>query len=254
MGILNEAKDRAELARKRLELDNAPIKDLFSVLENEGIFVVRMPIGGDGLSGAFFYDEKTQVARILVNSDRTLGHQIFTAAHEYGHFLMDKETEHVIIEKDGQKNAIEKRADLFAANFLMPEEGIHNFTKKILKKEKNLEDVDLVKIRNEFGASWQATLYRLHNLGYIFSDDLEIKLRKTSVLNALSIQLGYKPEKKFKQEKTIMPAEVYQLAFKAYFDKKISLNRLADILRCSYDEAKDKVAEIKAISKNGQDN
>ena len=57
MNIYDEAKHAAELARRRLELDNAPIKNIFTLFENEGIFVVRMPIMGDSLSGAFFYDK-----------------------------------------------------------------------------------------------------------------------------------------------------------------------------------------------------
>jgi len=254
MDILNDAKKMSELARKHLDLDNAPIKNIFSILENEGIFVVRMPIGGEGLSGAFFYDKQTNNARILINSDRTIGHQIFTAAHEYGHFLMDKEKEQLIIEKDdGKKTAIEKRADSFAANFLMPEDGVNHFIKKVLKIRSNeLSDVEIVKVKYEFGTSWQAVLYRLHNLGYTFDCGIEAKTHHTSVLNSLALQLGYRPEKKFREEKTIMPAQVYQLAFKAYFEKKISLNRLADILRCSYDEAKDRVAEIEALAENGQ--
>ena len=57
--------------------------------------------------------------------------------------------------------------------------------------------------------------------------------------------MGYKAERKYKTEKTILPAEYNWMAFNAYFKKKISLNRLAELLRISYDEAKDKIAEIK---------
>lgn len=249
--IYQKAEDLSEKIRRQLNLGSAPIKNIFTLFENLGIFVVRIPIKGNGLSGAFFYDQKKKQAKILINSDRTLGHQYFTAAHEFCHFLLDKDKQLIIEDGNGQKPAYEKKADAFAASFLMPKEGMNYFIRSILKNQgKKLNDINLAKTRNEFCASWEATIIRLHNLGYIFDRSYQEKKKETAKLNFLSMQLGFKTEKKFKKEKIILPADYYRLAFNAYFNKKISLDRLANILRLSYEEAKDKVAEIRKLLNN----
>lgn len=251
--VYQQAEDLSEKIRGELNLGNAPIKDIFTLFENLGIFIARIPIKGDGLSGAFFYDQKNNQGKILINSGRTLGHQYFTAAHEFCHFLLDKDRRLIIEDNGGEKPAYEKRAEVFAANFLMPKEGMNYFIKSILRNQgKKLNDIDLAKIRNEFCASWEATIIRLNNLGYVFDKPYQEKKKETAKLNFIAVQLGFKPEKKFEREKFILPTDYYRLAFNAYFNKKISLGRLANILRLSYEEAKDKVAEIRKLLNNEQ--
>lgn len=248
--VIKQAEDLAVKIRHKLELDNVPIKDIFSLLEKQGIFVVKMPIGGNGLSGAFYYDKEKNLSKILINSSRTNGHQVFTAAHEFCHFLLDKDKEIIIDDDAMRKSPIEKRADSFAANFLMPADGIAFYVKNILGKQKKLDDADIVKIKEEFGASWQAIIYRLHNLGFIFNKPLQSKLKDTGLLNSLAIQFGFKPEILKHNKEIKLPAEYYSLAFSAYFKKKISLGKLAEFLHQSSEETKDQIAEIKRMLKD----
>ncbi|MCK5211321.1 ImmA/IrrE family metallo-endopeptidase, partial [Candidatus Parcubacteria bacterium] len=244
--IYNEAIRLAADKRRELNIGNDGIKDIFLLLESQGLFIVRMPIDCEDLSGAFYYDKDGKTGKVLINSNRTRGHQIFTAAHEYCHYLLDKDKE-LIIENDKEKKSpIEQRADCFAAHFLMPQEGVDHYIHSILENKSNqLDDIELVKTRNEFGASWLATIYHLGNLGYRFDKPMDKKIKDTAGLNRLALQMGYKAERKFNTEKTLLPAEYNRMAFNSYFNKKISLNRLAEFLRISYDEAKDKIAEIK---------
>ncbi|TRZ77224.1 ImmA/IrrE family metallo-endopeptidase [bacterium] len=243
--IYQEAEKYADKIRRELKLGKAPIKDIFGLLEGQGIFVVKMPIGGNGLSGAFFYDKENDLGKILINSNRSKGHQIFSVAHEFCHFLLDKEKQ-IIIEDDKMiKTDIEKRADCFAANFLMPSDGVHYYIQETLNQDVNkIDDEILVKIRNEFGVSWVAIIYRLHNLGYIFDKHYKEKVSDTRILNALSIQLGFEAEKNNSDGEFKLPTDFYHIAFNAYFNKKISINKLAELLRESYEETKDWVAEI----------
>lgn len=248
--IISQAEMLSEATRKRLELDNAPIKDIFNLLEGQGIFVVKMPIKCDELSGAFYYDKKTKKSQILINSDRTPGHQNFTAAHEFYHFLSDKEKEPIVI--DVRKNAKtdqEIKADCFAANFLMPKKGLKYYLEDVLKiKDTKINhDEYLVKIRNEFGVSWQALLYRLKDLGYIFNKPCKEKIKDISSLNFLSEQMGFGTELPNEDGKLKLPSEYYRLAFSAYFKDKISLGKLSELLYVSYEEAKDEVARLRRI-------
>ncbi len=243
--IYQEAEKQADKIRRELKLGKAPIRDIFGLLEGQGIFVVKIPIGGNGLSGAFYYDQEKDSGKILINSNRSNGHQVFTAAHEFCHFLLDKEKRIIIDDDKMVKSAIEKRADCFAANFLMPKDGVNYYIQEILKLDSNkIDDQPLAKIRNEFDVSWQAIIYRLHDLGYTFDKPYKEKISDTRMLNFLSAQLGFEVEKSDSDGEFRLPTNFYHLAFKAYFDKKISLNKLSELLRESYEETKDWVAEI----------
>ncbi|MCX6809578.1 MAG: ImmA/IrrE family metallo-endopeptidase [Candidatus Berkelbacteria bacterium] len=247
INYLDEARQLSESKRKELGLDDAPIKNLFALLEGQGIFVVKMPVDSEEFSGVFFYDREKNLSSILVNSNRSIGHQNFTAVHEYCHHLRDKETQPLLIEfNGGSKPTYEKLADCFAANFLMPGNGVKTYIKEVLDNKSNkLTDEELVRIRNEFDVSWQATIYQLNNLKYGFDKDYKIKLLETSRLNFLSLKLGYEPQKTVEHGELKLPSEYLKLAFNAYFTEMITLDKLAELLRKSYEETKDLVAEIR---------
>lgn len=243
--IFEQAEHLAGKIRQELGLGYAPIKDIFSILENRGIFVVQIPIPGENLSGAFYYDKKNKSAKILINNSRTPGHRVYTAAHEFCHSILDADRQYIIDYDKAEKLAYEKRADGFAAYFLMPKQGIEFYTREILKKNKKLDDFDIVKIKDEFSVSWSALIHRLHNLGYFFNKPFQEKIADIRNLNVLSRQLGIKPERCDGSGEIKLPTNFYRLAFEAYFNKRISLERLAKILRQSYEETKDWVAEIR---------
>lgn len=247
ISYIEEAKQLAESKRKELGLDDAPIKNLFALLEGQGIFIIKMPIDSEELSGVFYYDKTKDISSILANSNRSIGHQNFTAAHEYCHHLLDKDTQPLLIEFNGNtKPTFEKKSDCFAANFLMPEKGIQTIVEEVLgNKTKKLSDDDLVKIRNEFDVSWQATIFRLHSIGYSFDKDYLLKLQEISNLNSLSLKLGYEQQKSITNGELRLPSKYLKLAFDAYFKEKITLNKLAELLRKSYEETKDLVSEIR---------
>lgn len=251
--IFSEAKILAQKTRKELGLGDAPIRDIFSLLESQQIFLVRMPLEMNGMAGAFYYDAEKRKAHMLINSQNTNGRQRFTAAHEYCHFLLDSAGGSVIIENGSDKKTpIEKRADCFAANFLMPEEGVKLHIKNILKiGGDKLANIDLVKIKNEYGVSWQALIYRLKDLGYAFKKNYrEMIESEISALNSLALQMGMEAEMPEIADEISLPAEYSRLAFAAYFQGQISINKLAEFLRISYDETKDKIAKIELSQKD----
>lgn len=244
--IYQKAEILSEEIRQESKLGKASIKDVFTLLEGQRIFVVKMPVRGNDLSGAFYYDKKKDLGQILINSNRSSGHQVFTAAHEFCHFLLDKDKEIIIDDDKTKKSLIEKRADCFAANFLMPKDGINYYIHEILKQDGNrIDDQILVRIRNEFSVSWAAIIYRLHDLGYLFNKLYKEKIKDTPILNSLSVQLGFQAERSNDNGEFKMPIDFYRLAFQAYFHKKISLDRLSELLRRSYEETKDWVTEVK---------
>ncbi len=252
--VFRQAERAAAKLREELEIGNAPIKDIFKLMEEMGLFVVRMPIGGDGFSGAFFYDKEKDLGKILINSNRTRGRQVFTAAHELCHYLLDKDR-NIIIDDGDEKTDEEKRADCFAANFLMPKDGLENYIKEVLGVEgAKIDDLSLVKIKNEFGVSWSAVIHRLHALRFSFdvSYDQKKEVKSLKALNFLSAKLNFKPEEMGGDGDFEMPADYYRLAFEAYFKNKISLGRLSELLRQSHEETRDQVARVEK-AKDGKE-
>ncbi|HXG39705.1 MAG TPA: ImmA/IrrE family metallo-endopeptidase [Candidatus Limnocylindrales bacterium] len=74
------------MARDFLGLRSGPIDDLSHVLD-ERVMVSRLALGSDlaeAPSGCFYNDPRVGFC-IVVNSDMTLGRQVFTLAHELGH-------------------------------------------------------------------------------------------------------------------------------------------------------------------------
>lgn len=247
MTIYNEAENLAEATRKKLGLGNAPIKDIFSLLESQGIFVVISPIDSSSeLSGAFYYDSETDQSNILINSNRSNGHQRFTAAHEFCHHLLDRKTQPVIVEKDSNKSNLEKRANSFAANFLMPSDGISYYIQNVLKTtSKKLSDENLAKLREEFGVSWSALLYRLSSLNYVFDCSTEEMVRRTPLLNSWAVRLGYDQEQTKRDGEFKLSSDYTKLAFDEYFNENISLEKLSEFLRKDFESTKDITTDIR---------
>jgi Zn-dependent peptidase ImmA (M78 family) len=83
------AQTRANYIRNSLGLGQSPIADIFSLVEELGIILFKKPLKSEGVSAVFF--KNSQNYMILINSSKTLGHQIFSAAHELSHYFFDKE-------------------------------------------------------------------------------------------------------------------------------------------------------------------
>lgn len=79
----------------------------------------------DKLEGLLLYDKKKSV--VSINMSRPITRQRFTAAHELGHILMHTEIKanNFLCPISGTKNDIEKEADSFASNLLMPTDELN---------------------------------------------------------------------------------------------------------------------------------
>jgi Zn-dependent peptidase ImmA (M78 family) len=108
---------------------------------------------------------------ILVNQNHNLGKQHFTIGHEIYHlFIQENFTSQRCNTGlfDKQVDNEEKKADLFAACLLMPENGIIQLIPNAEKQKKNLISTEtLFRIQQYYGLSVNAVIYRLCELEYI---------------------------------------------------------------------------------------
>jgi Zn-dependent peptidase ImmA (M78 family) len=166
-----EIDKRAALTRRECGIQTYGVKDIFSLIEQIDVQLIRYPFGHDVLLGfATFYEGNFVIAS---NSSEILAREIFTIAHELGHILYDFEDKISGIKIDHEisedsEDLSEARAYYFANCFLMPEDQINNFIKLELRKQQSeLNALDIVRMQLEFQVSYAALLVRLFKLKII---------------------------------------------------------------------------------------
>ena len=160
---LEHANALAGWARERLNpsLDDDPFTGLAQAIENRlsaDVMVERL--GEQASEGASITD--AEFPFILINAERTRPRALFTLAHELGH-LLHRDGPRVNVDMDLMGRTDEERlANAFAAAFLMPEPDI----RRILDDHGRAAG-SLALMLAKFGVSYEALVYRLHNLQII---------------------------------------------------------------------------------------
>ena len=157
---------------KENRIDSYPV-DIITICNNNGlrVFEEYLPTNVSGYiiiqEEPFEKYETNKV--IVVNSSDNPKRRRFTIAHELAHFVLHKSAEeNFYAHRDtGQYDGIEREADIFASNILMPEELIKEELKNL--NEKNRGDIPFLlktyQIANSFAVSEMAAEVRLKQLG-----------------------------------------------------------------------------------------
>ncbi|MFP5077482.1 ImmA/IrrE family metallo-endopeptidase [Rhizobium sp. YIM 134829] len=115
-------------ADRLTKIYSAPSIPVIEIAEQNGVNVLFSDLGRFRENIAGFCD--FQAARLYVNRDDSTTRQMFTIAHELGHwllhrdaFLADPERYPVLprFQKPDENNAFEREANAFAANLLVPD-------------------------------------------------------------------------------------------------------------------------------------
>ena len=177
----NDPREVARALRYYWKIADGPIKNVIALLENNGIIVLRFDFGNDTLDGFFIFDERPCIA---INSRFPMDRQRFTLCHELGHIIMHK------IPDDN----IEKEADTFASEFLMPERDIN---KDFIHRRIDLKL--LISLKPIWKVSIAALIKRAQTLDHITPSNVR---RLYSQMSALQIR---------KTEPVTLPLEVPSL-------------------------------------------
>ena len=100
--------------------DNEVIRDVFGSMRSMGFKVFRRRLENSNISGLFMHHPEAGPC-VLVNLAEGMARQRFSAAHEWGHGLMDGKL--IVLSTIGEwtsNDLIELRANTFASDFLMP--------------------------------------------------------------------------------------------------------------------------------------
>lgn len=229
----------AEQERGRLGLGEEPIRNIFSLLELNGLRILRHPLEESKISGLFVFVELKQACFCLVNSSLTLGQQAFTAAHVYGHYLKDRLGDPIIDTPDifideyvSLYHPRERFAQKFGSHFLMPREKIKEIVEKDIGRSR-LEFNDVLFLKRYFGVDTQTMLNTLKEMEYISPTRWKEYQKKDEKKRELALYASRVDEIKRGRQRHIPSERFVNLALEAFRKNKISLPELAGILHKS---------------------
>jgi transcriptional regulator with XRE-family HTH domain len=188
-GSKEDIRRKAEEARSFLRIGDGPVGDLVGRCDLSGITVYFAPLGADlksTVSGAFLPHDRVGFS-ILVNVETTPGRRTFTLAHELGHALFHGNK--IFVGYFGRREAVERFASAFAAEFLVPSRSLRAAVEAIgISKVRDPEVV--VHLQRLFGVSYSMLLVRLGTVGLATEDDVA-RLREVQPVH-LADRLGYR--------------------------------------------------------------
>ena len=115
----------AQVERHRLQLGLAPLANVSELLETQSVRTAQINLPED-ISGVTLIEPSVGLF-VVANCRHHVLRRRFSYAHEYAHVLLDRERRGTISRVADRDSLSEVRANAFAANFLMPEEGVWQF-------------------------------------------------------------------------------------------------------------------------------
>lgn len=233
------AERMAEQERRRLGLGNEPLRNIFNLLEINGLHLLRYPIVDDSkISGVYIFIDLKQAAFALINSSLTASRQAFTAAHEYCHYLKDRYDEPVVDNPDvfvdeylSLYHPRERFAQKFASCFLMPRDKVEEIVAKDIRKSQ-LDFENVLYLKRYFGVSTLDMLRTLREMDSISPTRWKEyqKVDSDSREKALFGKLSGDKAAKTRRGRTHVSDRFVSLALEAYKKKKIGKEKLARLI------------------------
>lgn len=240
--------------RHRLGFGDGPIRDIFSLLEFNGLHIIRQPIPEKShISGVFIFFEVERAAFALVNSTQSPGLQVLSAAHEYCHYLKDRNAGPIIDNPDifvdeylSLYHPREKFAQKFAVRFMIPPAKVKEIIDKDLRSKK-LSFTDVLYLKGYFGVSTLAMLQTLKELEYLSRSRFEEyqKLKPSSYEEVFFGRLADEGRMIKGKRGAILSNRFKSLALEAYQRRKITAEKLSELLN----QDKNKIVSVLGKSK-----
>lgn len=177
----------AEEERRRLDLGEEPIRDIFNLLEMNGLRIVRQALSAEfRLAGVFVFDQQKEAAFCLINRSESPGFQIVAAAHFYGHYLKDREAGLILDNMDVMIDEYvslysprEQFAQEFAAYFLVPPSKLKSCIEKCAGTHSLTFD-EVILIKRYFGVDTRTLVRVLKKYDLISNKQFEDYYKRSS--------------------------------------------------------------------------
>jgi len=235
---LNSINDIPELVSNIREYFDVSIEDQFSwqsvnvafkqwrkFFEENGIFVFKDAFHNDDYSGFCVYDELYPV--IYINNSMPLSRQTFTLFHELGHLLyhlggIDFRDNSVTNSFERQYKIYEINCNKFANESLVPQ--------KILQaQELIVSEERIVELANLFSVSREVILRNYLDLGLVDANYYR-KMADKWIADAKISREESEGGHYYYTHKAYLGDTYINLAFKKYYQEKITIENLSDYL------------------------
>ncbi len=241
----------------RYKFSKKGIVDIFEILEDVAFFI-RKPLDIYDISGFTTYFNNEFV--VFLNSSFTLGHERFTAAHELYHILYNDDLlkkEKLLINDNVYRDGDEK-TNIFASEFLMPEDYVKDLFYKLVNTNKDKVEVrHVVRLNSTLKVSYKAMLKRLIQLDLC---DISLyerlstygTLDKKEELREITKTEGYDISLIIPSNVSYVSKEYLEIAKQNYENGKISYGKITELLsfinetpdNYGYSEPDDNVKQI----------
>ena len=171
------ARDAASAARdlrRHLNLGGGALGDPFQALDPH-VLIWRLPFGSDldEAPSGLFYNHPRVGFCVAVNSDMTLGRQVFTLAHELGHAYFHSQSVDVVVSMPHANHDRERFADSFAGEFLVPSDELRRIASELAPFDDLSDPAVVVHLQRHFGVSFATVRVRLLTSGLISRQTFE---------------------------------------------------------------------------------
>lgn len=236
----------AQDERRRLGLgEREPIANLRKTLDDVGVNVFVDSLDSK-LAGLYAFVEEFGYC-ILVNRKHPRERMRWTVAHEYGHFLFDRDKPgYDYIHSSARRSESERFADAFAANFLMPEAGVSRKFEDARSLTGDVNVGDVCRIADFYGVSLMAMTLYLESLNFVRRGTWDAISSSRVKVREIKQEAGVE-EKPKNEELDTFPDRYILLAIQAWSSDIISTSQFAKLLRRSPIEARE-LAEDRSIS------
>ena len=211
--------------RKRWKLANIAIDDICTLLESKGFKIITFDrqTESPGICG-FMKSGHRNIPVIILNTNhehtREITRKRFTLMHESAHLIL-KFCESV------SKEFEEKLCNRFASAFLMPVEALMDY---LGKDRTNISLEELKDLKETYGMSVQAIIYRANSTGLINDQVCTRWIELYEQWRGESKEFGC--YNKSKEE----PLRFNRLVTRGYMEKRISKEKVSEILDLSMED------------------
>lgn len=256
---VRQGQELATQERKRLNLGFAPLTNVATLITAQGIWAAATNLSDD-LSGLFLHHPALGMA-ILINNAHTRGRRRFSYCHEYAHALADRKRAATVTSRRNSNELIEKRANAFAIEFLMPTGGVESALerlnrgglsrqtvwlydvanddvfhgeKRVRASSRKILSQDVALLAYEFQVSYQAAAYKLSDLRYVSRQELSELLPQKENGKAFLQVLRLKDPEGFNEEdeeQTNLTGQIGRLTIEAYRRKLITQDEAIAVCR-----------------------
>jgi Zn-dependent peptidase ImmA (M78 family)/transcriptional regulator with XRE-family HTH domain len=232
--IAHDLRDMIGIAlseQKSFQNADKALKSWRTSLEKLGIFVFKDAFKEKNISGFCLFDDEFPI--IYINNSMPKTRQIFTLFHELAHLLfntggIDKLDDSYILNLSEEEKMIETFCNLFAAEFLVPDDDFN----KILVKYDYSED-SISNIAKLYCVSREVISRKLLDRGYI-SKDKYMELSKKWIEQAIKTKKDQSGGGNYYATKITYLGDNYlNIAFGNYYRERISVYQLADYIDTS---------------------